>query len=253
MYAHIVCIYMYGADGRLTANHSTSLMSMVMTIPMTNSMTNSMKGAMTGAMRNLMANLMTMLAALFASMMLTTASAGDVAAGKAAAATCAACHGADGNSATDQFPNLAGQAPGYIAAQLAKFKSGARPGAIMAGMAAALSDADMANLDAYYASRESRRGAITPAQESAALAGGKIYRGGSKPYAIPACMSCHGPSGHGIPPHFPRLSGQHAAYLEAQLLAFKSGARADPIMNPIAFPLSEQQIKDLALYISALY
>jgi cytochrome c553 len=111
----------------------------------------------------------------------------------------------------------------------------------------------MANLDAYYSSLESNKGSITPEQEESALAGGKIYRGGYKPYNISACMGCHGPTGSGIPPAFPRLSGQHASYIESQLLAFKSGARSDPIMNPISFVLSEQQIKELALYISALY
>ena len=110
-----------------------------------------------------------------------------------------ACHGVSGNSATDQFPNIAGQVPGYIAAQLAEYKSGARNNPIMAGMAAPLSAQDMANLDAYYSSLESKKGAITPAQEADALAGGKIYRGGYKPYNIAACMGCHGPSGHGIP------------------------------------------------------
>ena len=178
---------------------------------------------------------------------------GDATAGKTASVICLACHGANGNSATDQFPNLAGQVPGYIAAQLAKYKSGERASPIMAGMVASLSTQDMANLDAYYSSLEGNKGAITAAQEEDALAGGEIYRGGYQPYNIAACMSCHGPSGHGIPPAFPRLSGQHAAYIEAQLLAFKSGARVDPVMNPIAFPLSEQQIKQLALYISALH
>lgn len=178
---------------------------------------------------------------------------GDIEAGRAAAATCVACHGADGNSLTDQFPNLAGQVPGYIAAQLAKFQSGERQSAVMAGMIAPLTETDMANLDAYYSSLEGKKGSITPEQEEAALAGGKIYRGGYEPYAIASCMGCHGPSGHGIPPAFPRISGQPAAYLESQLLAFKSGARVDPVMNPIAFALSAEQIRELALYISALY
>ncbi|MGI9311610.1 MAG: c-type cytochrome [bacterium] len=195
-------------------------------------------------------------AAFFAGALFTGAAGaqqGDAAAGRTAAAPCAACHGADGNSPTDQFPNLAGQVPGYIAAQLAKFKSGERAGTVMPAMSAPLSDADMADLDAYYSGLEPRIGAITPEQEATALAGGKIYRGGFAQYNIPACMGCHGPSGHGIPPAFPRLSGQHAAYIEAELLAFKSGARADAVMNPIAFPLSAQQIKELALYISALH
>ncbi|MDD9875556.1 MAG: c-type cytochrome [Gammaproteobacteria bacterium] len=164
-----------------------------------------------------------------------------------------ACHGMDGNSPTDQFPHLAGQVPGYIAAQLAKFKSGERQNAVMAGLVAALSEQDMANLDAYYSSLEGKKGAITPDQEAAALAGGKIYRGGYKPYDIAACMGCHGPSGRGIPPAFPRIAGQPAAYIEAQLLAYKSGARINPIMNSVSFALSAQQIRELALYISALY
>ncbi len=179
--------------------------------------------------------------------------AGDVEAGKAAAATCVACHGANGNSVTDQFPNLAGQVPGYIAAQLLKYQTGVRKDPAMSAMVAPLSGADMDNLDAYYSSLEGKKGAITTAQEQDALAGGKIYRGGYQPYNIPACMSCHGPSGIGIPPAFPRISGQSVAYLEKQLLAFKSGAREDTIMNPIAFPLSAQQIKELALYMSALH
>lgn len=177
---------------------------------------------------------------------------GNVESGKAAAVTCVACH-ATSNSVSAQFPNLSGQVPGYIAAQLAKFKSGERKNAIMAPMVAPLSAQDMADLDAYYSSLSGIKGAITPAQEEDALAGGKLYRGGYKPYNIPACMGCHGPSGYGIPPAFPRLSGQSAAYIEAQLLVFKSAARRSPIMNPIAFSLSEQQIKQLALYISALY
>lgn len=177
----------------------------------------------------------------------------DVEAGRDASATCVACHGADGNSPTDQFPHLAGQVPGYIAAQLAKFQSGERENAVMAGLVAALSEQDMANLDAYYSSLEGKKGAITPDQEADALAGGKIYRGGYKPYHIAACMGCHGPSGHGIPPAFPRIAGQPATYIEAQLLAYKSGARVNPIMNSVSFALSAQQIRELALYISALY
>ena len=182
----------------------------------------------------------------------SVAQSGDAEAGKQKSATCAACHGADGNSAVDQFPKIAGQVPGYIAAQLASFKSGERENPIMAGMVGALSEQDMADLDAYYASQVVSTGSISADQEESARAGEAIYRGGIAEYSVPACMSCHGPTGSGIPPNFPRLSGQHAAATEAQLLAFKSGQRKSPIMNPIAFPLSEEQIKQLALYISAL-
>lgn len=190
---------------------------------------------------------------IFAAVFATTALAGDAKQGEKLSAQCVACHTTTGNSISDQFPNIAGQVPGYIAAQLAKFKSGERESAIMKPLVANFSAQDMKDLDAYYGTQKAARGAITPDQEQAALAGGKIYRGGYKKYEIPACMGCHGPSGHGIPPKFPRLSGQHAAYIESQLLAFKSATRKDATMNPIAFALSAEQIKQLALYISALY
>ena len=177
---------------------------------------------------------------------------GDAQAGKQKSAVCAGCHGQNGISATPQYPHLAGQVPSYIAGQLAKFKSGDRENAMMAPFAAQLSEQDMADLDAYFVSLDANEGAISEDQKEAAMAGGQIYRGGYAPYSIAACMSCHGPSGHGIPPSYPRVSGQVSEYLEAQLLAFKSGTRSDPIMNPIAFALSEEQIKQLALYMSAI-
>ena len=182
----------------------------------------------------------------------TPISAQDAEAGKAKSATCVACHGNDGNSPLDQFPKIAGQVPGYTAAQLAKFVSGERSDPVMAAMVSGLSEKDMADLDAYYASQTMTTGSVSEDQEEAARAGEAIFRGGIAEYSVPACMGCHGPSGAGVLPAFPRLAGQHAAYIESQLLAFKSGARADPIMNPIAFPLSEAQIKQLALYLSAL-
>ena len=180
------------------------------------------------------------------------AGSGDAEAGKQKSATCVACHGQDGNSPLDQFPKIAGQVPGYVAAQLAHFKSGERNNPVMAGMAGPLSEQDMLDLDAYYANQESTVEAIPSDMVEDALAGQAIYRGGIEKYSVPACIGCHGPAGAGIPPNYPRLGGQYAAYIEAQLLAYKSGAREHEMMNTIAFPLSEQQIKQLALYISAL-
>ncbi len=182
----------------------------------------------------------------------STAQSGDAEAGKQKSLTCVACHGADGNSLVAQFPKLAGQVPGYITQQLMSFKSGERASPIMSGIVGTLSEQDMANLDAYYSSQKITSGSITPEQEQDARAGEAIFRGGIAEFQVPACMACHGPSGSGIPPNFPRLAGQHADYIETQLLAFKTKQRVNPIMNPIAFPLSEQQIKQLALYISAL-
>ncbi len=180
---------------------------------------------------------------------------GDAEAGKAKSATCAACHGAQGISAIPLNPNLAGQVPGYISAQLADFKAGIRKNAIMLGQSINLSQEDMDDLDAYYAS--------LPAQVSSTLseedlklaeAGEKIYRGGYQERGISACMSCHGPSGHGIPKNYPRVSAQHKEYLEQQLLAYKKGERVgyNGIMYDIAFGLSEQQIKELSAYMAGL-
>jgi len=181
--------------------------------------------------------------------------AGDAAAGKAKSGVCAACHGVSGVSNIPINPNLAGQVPGYIAAQLAAFKSGERANAIMAGQSVGLSEQDMADLDAYYASMEPNI-QVTLTEDDAVMAeaGAAIYRGGFAERGIAACMSCHGPSGHGIPIHYPRVSAQHKEYLEQQLLAFKRGERKgyNDMMWNIAFGLSELQIKQLAAYMAGL-
>jgi cytochrome c553 len=184
----------------------------------------------------------------------TGALAGNAAAGKAKSGMCAGCHGVDGNSAAPNFPKLAGQNAGYIAKQLADFKSGARKDATMAGMAAALSKKDMEDLGAYYESQAGSAGAASgsPAQIAAAE---RLYRGGDAKRGVAACMSCHGPAGTGIPPRYPRVSGQHAAYNEAQLLAFKRGTRSNDgaVMTSLAFKLSEQEIRALADYMAGLH
>lgn len=185
----------------------------------------------------------------------TVQAAGDASAGKNKSVVCAACHGAEGNSALSINPNLAGQVPGYIAAQLKAFKSGERANAIMAGQSAGLSDEDMDDLDAYYASLPAKANAIMTDEDVALAEAGKaIYRGGYAERGIAACMSCHGPSGHGIPKNYPRVSAQHKEYLESQLLAYKKGQRRgyNDIMPNIAFGLSELQIKQLAAYMSGL-
>lgn len=179
--------------------------------------------------------------------------AGDAVAGeKLANGTCLACHGEAGNSTIPENPVLAGQVPGYIAAQLAAFKSGERENAVMLGMAASLSEQDMQDLDAYYAAQKPVARGVSEEQQELAMEGGRIYRGGYQPMQIAACMSCHGPAGHGIPPTFPRVSGQHPEYLEQQLLALKKGVRKNDIMNPIAFRLSEEQIKALSLFMAGI-
>lgn len=167
---------------------------------------------------------------------------------------CASCHGADGNSANPQFPSLAGQVPGYVSDQLQRFKSGERANDIMKGIAAGLADEDMAGLDMYYTSQSIAPGAVPEEDKKMAERGERLYRGGYAPMSVSACMSCHGPSGHGVPRQYPRVAGQKREYLEQQLLAFKSGKRMSysDIMNSIAFRLSEQQIKEVSAYMHAL-
>ena len=179
-------------------------------------------------------------------------STGDAKAGKMKSATCVACHGQDGNSISAQFPKIAGQIPGYIASQLAAYKSGERQNAIMAGLVGSLSEQDMLDLDAYYSQNESTQASIAESELAAAKRGQEIYRRGLSQYSVPACMACHGPAGYGIPSRYPKLSGQYKEYTTAALLEFKSGKRKNTEMNAIAFRLSEQQIKDLAIYLQAL-
>lgn len=184
-----------------------------------------------------------------------TTQGGDVEAGKQKSATCQACHGTDGHGISPDFPNLAGQVPGHIAAQLASYKSddpSSRNNAIMLGMVAALSEQDMADLDAYYSSLEAKPGFIAEEDLEDAENGARLYRGGAEDLQIPACMSCHGPAGNGIPPLYPRVAGQSAAYLEAQLLAFKSGERNHTMMGSIAFKLTPEQMREVSLFMRGL-
>lgn len=180
--------------------------------------------------------------------------AGNAAAGKAKSAVCAGCHGVDGNSAAPNFPKLAGMDGAYIAKQLADFKAGARKDPIMLGMAAGLSKADMDNLGAYFASQKRTPGTASGAADSLKKAE-LLYRGGNPKMGTPACMGCHGPAGAGIPARYPAVSGQHATYNQKQLTDFKSGARSNDgaVMGPIAFKLTEAEIKAVSEYMAGLH
>lgn len=184
---------------------------------------------------------------------------GDAAKGQAIAAqTCAACHGADGNSPIAVNPSLAGQIPEYLLKQLSNFKAAAgkkaeRDSAVMAGMVANLSAEDMRNLAAYYAAQAAKPG--TAKSRDLVALGQKVYRGGIAGKGIPACASCHGPNGAGMPAQYPRLAGQHAEYTEAQLKAFRVGERAnDPnnAMRGTAGKLSDREIQGVSDYIAGL-
>lgn len=183
-----------------------------------------------------------------------TAAKGDPAKGQQIATTvCVACHNADGNSTTPANPKLAGQHPEYITKQLTEFKSGARPSPIMAGMVAALSPEDMKNLGAYFGEKKNAAGSAK--DKNLVALGQKIYKGGNQSSGVPACASCHGPNGAGIPVQFPALHGQHAEYTLGQLKLFRSGERANDaakMMRVIASKMTDQEMQAVAEYISGL-
>ena len=197
-----------------------------------------------------------LLAALFAAPALAAeskpaAAKPDLAKGQATAATCMACHTADGSRGAPANPILQGQFPEYLSKQLHEFKSGKRKNAIMQGMAAALSEDDIRNVAAFYASKEAKPGAAK--NKDTVLLGEKIWRGGIADRKIPACAGCHGPNGAGIPAQYPKLSGQHADYTEAQLYAFRSGLRANNIqMTGVAAKMNDLEIKAVSDYVAGL-
>jgi len=185
----------------------------------------------------------------------TVSTAGDAAAGKTKSATCAACHGADGNSSVPTFPKLAGQHASYIEKQLANFKAQERKDPTMNGMAAPLSEQDMADLAAYFSSKTVSIG--VPSDMAMAKKGKKIFEAGDKAKGISACMACHGPTGSGNPgAKFPSLKGQHPTYIIKALKDFRTGVRAnDPqkMMRDIAAKMSDKYIEAVAQYISGLH
>ncbi len=202
----------------------------------------------------------TQLALIFAATLSVPAFAAEPAAKgdpKAAAAivtqVCAACHGADGNSASPANPSLAGQGYDYLHKQLANFKSGERKSPVMGGIVASLSPADMKNLAAFFSEKQAKPG--TAKDKEVALLGQKIYRGGVQGSGVPACASCHGANGQGIPVQFPRLAGQHAGYTVDQLNKFRNGERANDaakMMRVIAAKMTPQEMEAVAQYIQGL-
>jgi cytochrome c553 len=164
---------------------------------------------------------------------------------------CAACHSFDGTRGLSANPILQGQHPEYLAKQLADFKSGTRDNAIMKGFASTLSPEDMKNVAAFYASKAATTG-FAKVKESLLL-GERIYRGGIADRQIAACAGCHSPNGAGIPVQYPRLGGQHSEYSEAQLIAFRSGLRANSLqMAGVAAKLNDREIKAVADYMAGL-
>lgn len=186
---------------------------------------------------------------------------GDAEAGKAKSLTCSACHGSDGNSAIAMNPKIAGQHEGYLVKQLTEYRLASRTGgkegrnnAVMNGMAAALSDQDIADLSAYFSSQDLKAGE-TP--EDIIEAGQALYRGGDADREITSCISCHGPGGKGMGlAGFPVISGQHAEYASSQLKMFRDGTRANDMnsmMRTIAAKLTDKDIEILSKYLGGLH
>ena len=167
------------------------------------------------------------------------------------AAVCVACHAADGNSAIAANAKLAQQHPEYLVKQLQEFKSGKRKSAIMKPYASALSDEDMRNVAWFVGSKAVKPGFAK--EKDLVTLGEKIYRGGIADRMIPACASCHSPTGAGLPAQYPRLGGQHADYTTAQLVAFRDGVRANSVpMTGVAAKLNDREIKAVSDYIAGL-
>jgi cytochrome c553 len=181
---------------------------------------------------------------------------GDAKAGESKAVACGACHGADGNSALAMYPKLAGQNEAYIARQLAQFKSGKRNNPIMMPFAATLSPQDMADIGAFFATKQP-----TPnqADEAYVARAQQIYRAGDAKLGVPACMACHGPDGRGMAGSaYPQLSGQWADYVQAKFAEWRAGAvwgddDHAKIMPDIARRLSDSDIAALASYAQGLH
>jgi cytochrome c553 len=167
--------------------------------------------------------------------------AGDAVAGRKRAAACIGCHGAEGISVNDAWPNLAGQHAPYLARMLAAFKSGARKNEMMAPIAHQLRDSDMRDLAAHFAALECRSTPID-ARTSDTTAGTALAKN---------CAACHGETGIAVNPAWPSLAGQKPGYIVATLKAFKAGLRTDPMMTGIAQGLSDADIANLAPYFAA--
>jgi len=182
---------------------------------------------------------------------------GNAAAGQSKSAMCSACHGTDGNSVVAQWPKLAGQHQDYLTRQIKLVQSNARAVPEMAPMVAGLSEEDINDLAAYYASQTIKYGVADPAAVSM---GSQLWNFGNKETSVAACKSCHGPAGGGIPlSGFPALAGQHALYIANSLKKFRSGTvygdddSNSQIMVEVSKTLSDDEIQAVSSYIEGLH
>lgn len=179
---------------------------------------------------------------------------GDAEAGAGKVATCAACHGNDGNSVTPTFPKLAGMGQHYLYKQMVDQKEGRRVIVEMTGMLDSFDDQDLRDIAAYFASQTPALGVADPELYERGQA---IYRGGNLETGLPACTGCHSPTGKGNDPAgYPRLAGQHADYIAKQLTNFREHERTNDgeseVMRDIAGRLSNRDIEAVASYIQGL-
>lgn len=181
---------------------------------------------------------------------------GNAAAGKDKTQTCVACHATDGNSTVPNWPKIAGQYENYLVKQLKDFRAGEkgpRFEASMYAMVANLTDQDIADLASFYAKETQTMG---KAQNAYVALGQRIYRGGNVKTGVTACLACHGPEGKGNEAaRFPKLAGQHAVYIENQLIAFRDGKRTNSpnqMMESISHRMSNEEMKAVSSYIEGL-
>jgi len=180
---------------------------------------------------------------------------GDPQAGSELVATCAGCHGADGNSVVGQWPTLAGQRESYTLAQLIHVQKGERMIESMMGLLDNYSEDQLRDIAAFYAAQEVKVG---QADSINFELGQRIYRAGNLSNGVPACTGCHGPQGKGVESAgYPMLSGQTAEYVVTSLVAYKNGERVHSsnakIMQGIAARLTTEEIRAVANYVSGLY
>lgn len=173
-----------------------------------------------------------------------------------AAMACVTCHGANGEGmAAGGFPRLAGLSAGYLNKQMEDFRSGARANPIMQPIAAALGDDEMQALSAFLAAKPAPAAAQASRADAAEGVGARLALRGAWERNIPECVSCHGPGGSGVGDAFPALGGQSAAYLSAQLNAWRQGTRKnDPndLMGHVARSLTDAEVTAVAEYFASL-
>ncbi|MEJ1158701.1 c-type cytochrome [Prosthecomicrobium sp. N25] len=173
---------------------------------------------------------------------------------------CVQCHGMDGAAdASGGVPRIGGQSGWYLYKTLGDYASGLRRNDVMTPVARALGETERASVAAWYAAVAPATGAGHPAAAAAPAdllqTGGALAAAGDPTRGVAACAGCHGPNGIGMAPVSPALAGQPAAYLAAQLRAWKEGRRSGDaldVMKQVSTALSEDQIRAVAAYYAAI-